>query len=42
VSCLAYGLGGIVFGFVGAVAVGYWLLARLRRAMAGPDRKFRA
>ena len=42
VSCLGYGLAGLVLGFVVAVVVGYVLLARMRRALAGPDRKFRA
>ena len=41
-QAIGYVLAGLVLGFVVAIAVGYWLLARLRRALRGPDREFRA
>lgn len=41
-QAIGYALAGLVLGFAVAVVVGYWLLARLRRAMAGPGRDFRA
>ncbi len=41
-QAIGYVLAGLVIGFVVAVVVGYVLLARMRRALRGPDREFRA
>ncbi len=42
-QAIGYVLAGAVIAFVVAVAVGYWLLSRMRRALqGGPRARFKA
>ena len=41
-TVIGYVLAGVVLGLVVAIGVGYWLLARMRRALRGPRGEFKA